>query len=309
MVKQKALVGIATIALILAIGTMGGPTANAAGPTTVLLGRADTFAILAGSTVTNTGPTVVNGDLGLSPGTSVTGFPPGLVNGTQHVTDAAAANAKTDLLTAYNDAAGRSPTAALTELGGTTKTAGVYGSPTFGITTSLTLDAQGDTNAVFIFQTASTLITGPGSSVVLTNGAQACNVFWKVGSSATLDTTSSFKGTILANTSITVNNGVTVVGRLLAGAVNSGAVTLINDTITKATCAAAPPAATASPSATPAPAATTSPANTASPAPTVGQLPSTTTSGGPPIAALGLLLVGLGAAILLRRHRPLRVDR
>src|SRR3989344_5986791 len=169
--------------------------------TSVNLGAADNFAILAGSTITNTGSSVINGDLGLSPGTSVTGFPPGTVNGTQHVADTAAANAQADLATAYNNATGQGTSSTVpTELGGTTKISGVYDSSagTFGITGTLTLDAQGDPNAVFIFKTASTLITGGASSVSLVNGAQACNVFWQVGSSATLGTNSTFKGNILA---------------------------------------------------------------------------------------------------------------
>ncbi|MDP3970862.1 MAG: ice-binding family protein [bacterium] len=206
--------------------------------TSVDLGTADDFAILAGSTVTNTGSSVITGDLGLSPGTSVTGFPPGTLDGTEHVADTTADQAKTDLVTAYNDAAGQTPVSTVpTELGGTTKTAGIYDSTsgTFGITGTLTLDAAGDPNAVFIFQTASTLITAGASEVVLTNGAQACNVFWQVGSSATLGTDSTFKGNILALTSATLTNGASVEGSVLA---RNGAVTLDTNTVTKATCAA-----------------------------------------------------------------------
>ena len=209
-----------------------------AGPPPVLLGTADSFAVLGGSTITNTGPSVINGDLGLHPGTSVTGFPPGTVNGTQHISNAVAQQAKTDLTTAYNDAAGRPLSATLApDIGGQTLTAGIYrtGSvPSLGLTGNLTLDAQGDPRAVFIFQVASTLTTATASSVSLINGAQACNVFWQVGSSATLGTSSVFRGNILALTSISVNNGVTVDGRLLA---RNGAVTLINDTVTRAQCA------------------------------------------------------------------------
>ena len=212
-------------------------TAQAATPP-VLLGTADSFAILGGSTITNTGPSVINGDLGLHPGTSVTGFPPGTVNGAQHITDAAAQQAKADLVTAYQDAAGRSSTATSPpDFGGRTINAGVYrtGSvASLGLTGNLTLDGQGDPRAVFIFQIESTLVTASGSSVSLVNGAQACNVYWQVGSSATLGTTTAFKGNILALTSISVNNGVTVNGRLLA---RNGAVTLINDTITRSDCA------------------------------------------------------------------------
>jgi hypothetical protein len=206
--------------------------------TAVDLGTNDDFAILAGSTVTNTGSSVITGDLGLSPGTSVTGFPPGTVSGTQHVTDAAAAQAQTDLTAAYNDAAGQTPVSTVpTELGGTTKTAGVYDSAagTFGITGTLTLDAEGDPDAVFIFKTASTLITAGSSVVDLVNGAQACNVFWQVGSSATLGTNSTFAGNILALTSITLTTGADVDGRVLA---RNGAVTLDTNTIAVSTCAA-----------------------------------------------------------------------
>jgi len=197
----------------------------------VPLGTAGNFAVLAGSTVTNTGSTAIGGDLGLSPGTSVTGFPPGQVSGTQHVADAVALHAKADLDSAYNDAAARPTTATVpVELGGTTKTPGVYESPagTFGITGVLTLDAQGDPDAVFIFKAASTLITASASSVELTGGAQSSNVFWVVGSSATLGTYSILRGTIMALASITVTTGVTIDGRTLA---RTAAVTLDTDTI------------------------------------------------------------------------------
>jgi hypothetical protein len=200
--------------------------------TAVPLGTAANFAVLAGSTITNTGPTTINGDLGLSPGTSVTGFPPGQVNGTVHAADSAALQAQADLTTAYNNAAGQPATATIpTELGGTTETPGVYDSAagTFGITGTLTLDAQGDPNAVFIFQAASTLITASASNVSLINGAQVSNVFWVVGSSATLGTSSTLQGNILALTSITVTTGTTINGRALA---RNGAVTLDTNTIT-----------------------------------------------------------------------------
>jgi hypothetical protein len=218
--------------------TIGSSGVAAAATTQVGLGTATDYAVLAGSTITNTGASVLNGDLGLHPGTSVIGFPPGTVNGTQHITDAAALQAQSDLTTAYLDAAGRTPvTTVPTELGGTTKTDGIYDSAsgTFGITGTLTLDAQGDANAVFIFKTASTLITAGSSVVSLVNGAQACNVFWQVGSSATLGTDSTFKGNIMALTSITATTGANIVGRLLA---RNAAVTLDTNTITRATCAA-----------------------------------------------------------------------
>lgn len=224
------------IALFVAVVLPG--TAQA-GPPPVLLGTADSFALLGGTTITNTGNSVINGDLGLHPGTSVTGFPPGTVNGAQHVTDAVAQQAKTDLTTAYQDAAGRSFSATSPpDFGGRTINAGVYrtGSvASLGLTGNLTLDAQGDPRAVFIFQIESTLVTATDSSVSLINGAQACNVYWQVGSSATLGTRTAFKGNILALTSISVNDGVAAEGRLLA---RNGAVTLINDTVTRSQCAA-----------------------------------------------------------------------
>jgi hypothetical protein len=221
-------------AMTVLIGVAVPPSASASVATApVPLGTAAGFAVLAGSTITNTGATTINGDLGLSPGTSVTGFPPGAVNGTSHVADAAAVQAQNDLTAAYIDAAGRPTTATIpVELGGTTQTPGVYSSPagTFGITGTLTLDAQGDPNAVFIFKAASTLITASASSVNLVNGAQSSNVFWLVGSSATLGTYSILRGSILALASITVTTGVSVDGRTLA---RNAAVTLDTDTITR----------------------------------------------------------------------------
>lgn len=215
------------------------------------LGTADSFAVLAGEGVTNTGPTVVNGDLGTWSNPAVTGFPPGTVNGAIHAGDAVAQQAQSDLTTAYNDAAGRTPVTTIgTELGGQNLTPGVYNSEsgTFEINGTLTLDAQGDPDGVFIFQMASTLITASSSNVSLLGDAQACNVFWQVGISATLGTNSTFRGNILALTSIEVLTGVTVDGRVLA---RNASVTLDDDVITRATCAAPTPTPTATPTATP----------------------------------------------------------
>ena len=159
--------------------------------TQVNLFTAYSYAILAGSTVTNTGSSVITGDLGLHPGSSVTGFPPGTVSGTQHIADAAALQAKSDLATAYDDAAGQPCTQNLTgqDLGGMTLVPGVYCfASSAGLTGILTLDAQGDPNAVFVFQIGSTLTTAGGSTISLTNSAQSCHVFWQIGSSATLGT-------------------------------------------------------------------------------------------------------------------------
>jgi hypothetical protein len=198
----------------------------------VVLGGAGAFAVLAGSTVTSTGTTALTGDLGVSPGTAVTGFPPGTVTGSTHAGDATSATAMTDLTTAYNDAAGRTvaPVTVAGNLGGLTLPPGLYKSTSSLSISSgnLTLDAQGDANAVFIFQMASTLTTTSGRAVILSGSAKASNVFWQVGSSATLGTTSAFKGTIMADQSITLNTGATLEGRALA---RIGAVTLAGNTV------------------------------------------------------------------------------
>jgi len=195
----------------------------------VPLGSTSTFAILAASTVTNTGASVVNGDIGVSPGTTVTGFPPGVLNATFYLGDPIAAQAQLDLTSAYNDAAGRTAGAVAVagNLGGLTLNPGLYKSTTsLEISAGdLTLDAQGDPNGVFLFEMASTLITTTGRQVILAGGTQATNVYWQVGSSATLGTSSVFKGNILALASITAANGADVEGRLLArtGGVSLGA--------------------------------------------------------------------------------------
>lgn len=331
--QSSRLAGTLALAVGLAATLLGiGPAAAAEAP--VGLGTAASFAVLAGSTVTNTGPSVISGDLGVSPGTAVTGFPPGTVNnGTIHAADAVAAQAQLDVTTAYNDAAGRSATAVAAELGGRTLVSGVYSSPTLGLTGTVTLDGQGDPNAVFVFQAGSTLITGTSSVVALINGAQACKVYWKVGSSATLGTGSSFVGTVLALTSITANTNATVRGRLLA---RNGAVTLDTNSVTRPACASESTTTTSAPTTTTTTRSTTT-TTTAGTTPTVtdgasgsatggGAAPSTpgaatpdggTTGGAVPtlpatgqglsaMTLAGLVAVALGAAALQASRRPAR---
>jgi hypothetical protein len=223
--------GSLSVALVVVGSSLAG-AAKAATGGSVGLGAATDFAVMAAATITNTGPTTITGDIGLSPGTAITGQGSLTVHGTIHAADAAAAQAQADLVTAYNDAAGRSPNAVVAgDLGGQTLTPGVYSSASsLGITGTLTLDANGDPNAVFIFQMGSTLITASGSHVVLTGGAQPSNVFWQVGSSATLGTYSQLSGSILALASITLTTGVTVDGRALA---RTAAVTMDSNTITR----------------------------------------------------------------------------
>jgi type VI secretion system secreted protein VgrG len=205
------------------------------------LGAAESFAVLGSSTVTNTGPTVVTGDLGVSPGSAVTGFPPGTVTmGSIHAADATALAAQNSATTAYNDLAGQACTQDLTgqDLGGLTLVPGVYCfSSSAGLTGTLTLDAQGDPGAVFIFKMGSTLTTASGSSVDMTNGGSACNVYWQVGSSATLGTGTTFAGNILALTSITLNTNASMTGRALA---LTGAVTLDSNDVDGSPCGAVP---------------------------------------------------------------------
>jgi hypothetical protein len=201
----------------------------------VNLGTADPFAVLGGSTVTNTGPTVINGDLGVSPGTAITGFLPGIVNGTIDDDNAVAMQAQSDLTSAYNFAAAEACGDNLTgqDLGGLTLTPGVYCfSSSAQLTGTLTLNAQGNPNSVFLFQIGSTLTTASGSSVVFINGGQGGGLFWQVGSSATLGTTTAFEGNILALASITLNTGATIdCGRALA---STGAVTMDTNVVSTA---------------------------------------------------------------------------
>jgi len=208
------------------------------------LGTASTFAVLAGSTVTSTltGTTTITGDLGVSPGTAVTGFPPGTVSGTIHAGGAVAAQAQSDSTAAYNSLAGQACNVDLSgqDLGGLTLTPGVYClSSSAQLTGTLTLNGGGLSSGVFVFKIGSTLTTASNSSVSLINGASACNVFFQVGSSATLGTGTSFAGNILASASITLNTGASLSGRALA---QSGAVTLDSNSVS--VCSQPPAAAT-----------------------------------------------------------------
>jgi hypothetical protein len=225
------------------------PAAAFPNPATIDLGTAADFSVLAGSTVTNAGHTVISadagvgGNLGVSPGSATTGFPPGVVKapGTIHAADATSLAAQTAAGTASVSAAGRTPDRTfdpIYDLVGQTFTAGVYAAPTSlavgGVGATVTLDGENNADAVFIFQVGTTLVTGASSTVALINGAQACNVFWQVGSSATLGANSTFSGTILAGASASLADGVNVQGRVLAG---TGAVTLIHDSINTPACA------------------------------------------------------------------------
>ncbi|MCZ4099682.1 MULTISPECIES: ice-binding family protein [Streptomyces] len=226
---------VAAVMAALMVAMTSSPAQAIATP--VPLATADSFAVLSGESVTNTGPSVITGDLGVDPGTSITGFPPGLVNGVQHSHDGVALQAKSDLVAAYNNAAGQATNGALPpDAGGLRLVPGVYtASSTLHLTGTLTLDAQGDPNAVWVFQVGSGLTTASASRVLLVNGAAPCNVFWQVGSSATIGTNSTFVGTIMALTSISVTTGASIDGRALA---RNGSVTLDTNKITRATCAA-----------------------------------------------------------------------
>ena len=312
----------AGIAFTLAVGMLAaGQTANAAGPAPVGLGAAAPFAVLAGTpAVTNTGPTTITGDLGISPAAAVTGFPPGTVNGTIHAADAVALQAKSDLVIAYNDAAGRTPVTVVAggALGGQTLVPGVYnaGGGTLDLTGTLTLDGQNDPNSVWVFQATSDLITASSSSIRFVNGGQPCNVFWQVTSSATLGSGSSFVGTILALTSITMNDGVTMDGRALA---RNGNVTLINDTIMRSTCSTstptpsptAAPSPTASPTAAPSPTPIATPAPGSTAAPTPPPTDTLATSAVPGSRTTLVILVGilLLALVVVASRRSLGANR
>jgi hypothetical protein len=243
----------AGIALAVSSAFVVAQAAPAAAQSPVNLATAGPFVVLGGQAVTNTGPSVLNGALGVSPGTSIVGFgAPAVVNGPTHNNDAVAAQAQLDLTTAYDVAAGQpvAPANDLTgtDLGSRTLTAGAYGFTSDAqLTGALTLDAEGNPNAQFVFKIASALTTASASSVLLINGASPCNVYWQVGSSATLGSTTAFKGNLMALTSISLNNAAAVQGRMLA---RNGQVSLINNVLDASMCGTS--ASTPSPTTTPA---------------------------------------------------------
>ena len=295
--------GAVLITAVLAFALVPAAAASAAtvidGP--VNLGTAAPFGVLAASTVTNTGLSVINGDVGLSPETSITGFPPGIIGGVTHQTDAVAAQAQLDLTTAYNTAASLTPTrVGLGELSGLSLAPGVYAGGALALNGTLTL--AGTAQSVWVFRAASTLIAGSNSLVTVTGGASACNVFWQVGSSATLGTNATFVGTIMASESITANTAATVTGRLLA---SNGAVTLDTNTITvDSRCDATPGTVTTTgDSSAPAPPAT-APVVTA-PGQTSGEelLAETGVTFAPLLVLVALLLAMGGSLIVLGRRR------
>lgn len=234
--RRLAVSLIAGSSLIGSALLVGSVAERADAATAVDLGTAQSFSVLAGSGITNTGPTTLFGDLGTFPTTTVTGAADITIGGTNHQGDAVTQSAKNDLVTAYNTAKGALPPTLVTaDLGGMTLVPGIYqATSAMGLTGALTLDAGGDPSAVFIFQAGSTLTAASNSSITLLNDAQACNIFWQVGSSATIGTDTAFRGNILAYTSITADTDATFEGRLLA---SNGAVTLHSNVVTRPGCA------------------------------------------------------------------------
>ena len=307
----------ATGLAFITIASFGSSTAF--GATAALnLGTASTYAVLGGTSVTNTGSSIISGNIGVNPGTSFTGMPP-LVqsSGTINTANAAALQAQSDLTAAFLVAAGLTPFTNITgDLGGQTLVSGVYRGGAIGLTGTVTL--TGDASSVFVFQASSTLITASGSNVVLTGGVSPCNVFWEVGSSATLGTTSTFNGSIMALTSVSLNTGASVQGRVLA---QNGGVTLDGNTVID-TCSATTATTTTSSTTT----STTTPTTTTPTTTTTAATPVTTTtapvipigspgtgfggtagSGSNPLnligfGALGLAGIAGGMALRARRH-------
>jgi hypothetical protein len=298
------------------VASMGSSVASYAVQPRVDLGLAESFAVLAGSGITNTGPTTASGSAGADFGSSPTGTFTGNVQvtttGTKYTAvDAAVTAAKVDLTTAYNDAAGRTPATTVTaDLGGQTLTTGVYKSASsLAVTGTLTLDAENDPDAVFIFQAGSTLTSASSARIALVNGADACNVFWQVGSSATFGTDTVFVGHVLALTSITANTRATFEGQLLA---QNGAVTLDTNTITNNLCETVTPSATPTASASATPGASETPAASATPeaesktTDVGGQLPGTEAFDWvtPLVIGLGVIALATGGYLFWRRRNP-----
>lgn len=269
--KARHAASVLAIGFVSAITLVGFASSPAFAAAAINLGSATPDAVVAGTTITNTGNSVLTGDMALSPGTSITGFPPGTASGTTDAADATSLAAQTSATSAYGVAASETPftTVAGGTVGGLTLSPGVYqASGAMQLTGPLTLNGGGNSSAVFIFQAGSTLTTASGASVVLENGAQACNVFWQVGSSATLGTTTSFVGTILALASVTLDTGASVNGRVFA---QTGAVTLNDNVISVPTCSTFTPPTTTTTTAT----TTTTTATTTT---TTATTPTTTTT-------------------------------
>ncbi|MHB8051475.1 MAG: ice-binding family protein [Coriobacteriia bacterium] len=282
---------VLTVALVAMLAV---PTVGMAAEPTVPLGATEDFAILAGTTITNTGDSEILGDVGVSPGSAITGFDTVTLDGETHSNDALAIEAQTDWVTAYNDAVARPVTTILAtpELGGLTLTPGVYSSGgALALTGELSLDGLGDPESVFILKSDSGLTIGAGSVVTLLNGARFCRVFWPVASSATIGANADFVGHILATTSISLEDGASVEGQLLA---HTGGVTLINNTISNDLCAV-----TTTPTVTP-----TTPTTPVTPT-TVsgGQLPDTATPWyNVLVASIAVMLLG-GAGLTLATRK------
>lgn len=230
--------GLAGVVVAAALALVAVPASALAAP--VNLATAEPFVVLGGAAVTNTGPSVLNGDLGVSPSNAITGFgAPAVVNGAIHEADPVALQAQADLTNAYT-VASEQPVAPADDLTGTNLGNRILGPGAYRYTSdalltgALTLDAEGDPNAQFVFLIGSALTTESASSVVLVNGASPCNVYWQVGSSADIGTTTAFAGNLMALTSITLKTGATVVGRMLA---RNGQVSLDTNVLTKPLCA------------------------------------------------------------------------
>ncbi len=320
-VRRPTLAALASVGVIAAAAVLSVSQPASAGIVpTVPLATAGNYSVLGATTVTNTNLSVIGQSVGLSPGPSIVGFPPGIVlpPGTIQGADSVTGQAQSDLTTAYVNAAGRPTEFPNTnaDLVGLTLAPGVYSAASkapLGLSGELVLDGQGNPNAVFIFQTDSTLITGSGSSIRVINGASECNVFWQVGSSATLGSGSSFIGNILALTSVTVQSSAVVQGRALA---RNGAVTLDNNVFTAPSCVpstelpsttttVALGGATTTSQFTPVDITLPRTGGTSPRSSSNGTLPSTgSTATSTSVAGGTLLAVGVIALLVVRRRRP-----